>query len=171
VKEDNGPRTHEPNLRELTADLDGLRELILSRLEAMEKLASERDRWYTERDKDRQASVDKALTAVKEQTAASFAASEKAILKAEEAQRSYNASHNDLARKMDDQGKATMPRTETESRFFNLTEKVEEVRRSQSTGGGLTRGGQLFKDESRTNIALAISVVGIVLILIKFFKP
>jgi len=38
-KPDNG-RTHEPNLREITKELDGLRGLM-----------NERDRWYTERDK------------------------------------------------------------------------------------------------------------------------
>ena len=52
------------------------------------EIIDERDRLYKERDDSRRTAVDAALTAVKEQTKASFDASEKAIVKAEEAQRS-----------------------------------------------------------------------------------
>jgi hypothetical protein len=145
-------------------------EVLAARLDAYENLAAERDRWYAERDKDRQSQVEKALTAAKEQTASSFAASKEAILKAEEAQRAYNTSHNDLARKMDEQGKATMPRTETESRFRTLEEKVNEVRTGVMVGGGTLQGARAVKDESRANIAVALSVLSLIAaILMKVF--
>jgi len=139
--------------------------VLAARLTALEELTTARDRWYTERDKDRQTSVDKALTAAKEQTASSFAASKEAILKAEEAQRAYNQSHNDLARKMDEQNKATMPRTETEARFRALEEKVNEARNGLGAIGATNTGARSVKDETRANIALVISILGMLVTL------
>lgn len=127
--------------------IDSLKEYIETRIHDLERshvslreINDERDRLYKERDDSRRTAVDAALTAVKEQTKASFEASEKAIVKAEDAQKSYNQSHNDLARKMDDQGKGTMPRSETESRFRSLEEKINEVKSAISTGGGRSAG-------------------------------
>lgn len=124
-------RTHEPSLREITVELDGLRTLVLAKLESLKELLKERD-------ESRRTAVDAALTAVKEQTKASFEASEKAIVKAEEAQKSYNVAHNDLARKMDEQNKATMPRIETENRFSAMEEKLNAVKTSiaETVAGG-----------------------------------
>lgn len=163
-------RTHEPSLRELTAELDGLREWIEARLDGIRELLNERDRLYRERDDSRRTAVDAALTAVKEQTKASFEASEKAIVKAEEAQRAYNLSHNDLSKKLDEQNKATMPRTEAESRFHTLQEKIDEVRNTVAevrnalaSGGGVIVGGKAMKDESRSNIALVVAVGSLLL--------
>jgi phosphopantetheinyl transferase (holo-ACP synthase) len=153
-------RTHEPSLREVTVEVDGLRELMESRLDAMAKLAEERDKWYTDRDEDRQSSVDKALTAQKEQTASSFSASKEAILKAEEAQKSYNTTHNDLSRKLDEQNKMNMPRPEAQQRFDAQAKELAELKQAVGIGGGIMQGGKLVKDESRSNIALGVSIVG-----------
>lgn len=152
-------RLHDPTLNELTAELDGLRELLLAKFEAAKEILDERDRLYKERDDARRTAVDAALAAVKEQTKASFDASEKAIVKAEEAQKAYNTSHNDLARKMDDQGKATMPRAETETRFNAIEEKIGQLRQSLSDAGGERRGSVAVKEESRANISLVIAIV------------
>lgn len=156
---DNG-RLHDPTLHELTAELDGLRELLLAKLESSREILDERDRLYKERDDARRTAVDAALAAVKEQTKASFDASEKAIVKAEEAQKSYNQSHNDLARKMDEQGKATMPRSETESRFNAMEEKIGTLREQAGIFNGERRGGTILKDESRANLSLIVSIIG-----------
>lgn len=110
------PRTHEPDLRELTAELDGLRTLM-----------EERNKWYGERDKDRQLAVDKALTAAKEATASAFTASKEAIVKAEESQKAYNASHNDLLKKLDMWQRDTLPRPEADLRFKSGEQKVEAL--------------------------------------------
>lgn len=168
---DPSGRTHEPGLRELVAEVDGLREVMLSKIEAIGTLLNERDKLYTERDNSRRTAVEAALAAAKENTANAFNASEKAIVKAEEAQKSYNASHNDLARKMDDQSKATMPRAENESRLRSLEEKINEVRNAFSAEGGVLVGSKATKDESRANLAILLSFGGlIVAILISWFK-
>jgi vacuolar-type H+-ATPase subunit I/STV1 len=142
-RDSNGPRTHEPSLRELTAELDGLRQLFLEMVKSQRDILDERDKLYSERDMSRSKAVEAALVSVKEQTKASFEASEKAIVKAEEAQKAYNQSHNDLARKMDEQNKATMPRNETEARFSAIEEKIGVVR--DSTSAIVNRGAGIEK--------------------------
>lgn len=169
MREDTNGRTHEPALRELTSDLDGLRELVMEKFSSNVRLLDERDRLYKERDESRKVAVDAALTSVKEQTKASFEASEKAIVKAEEAQKAYNASHNDLARKMDEQSKATMPRTETETRFAAIQEKVEEIRRTLSGGTGIVQGAQQVRDDSRANLAAFVGLVALLFTLWSHF--
>jgi hypothetical protein len=109
-------RTHEPSLRELTAEIDGLRELL-----------NERNKWYGERDKDRQLAVDKALAAAEKATAAAFAASKEAIVKAEDGQKAYNVSHNDLLKRLDQQHGETLPRTEANLRFDTLTAAIRAL--------------------------------------------
>lgn len=108
--------------------VDTLHAHLLAMIDSNKSLMDERDRLYKERDESRRTAVDAALTAVKEQTKASFEASEKAIVKAEDAQKSYNQSHNDLSRKLDEQNKATMPRTECEKSFSAVEEKLGRQR-------------------------------------------
>lgn len=163
MSEPNGARTHEPSLRELTAEADGTKALILSKFDSLRELVDERDRLYKERDDARRTAVDAALAAVKEQTKASFDASEKAIVKAEEAQKAYNTAHNDLSRKMDEQNKATMPRLESQQRFDNLTKEVAELKGAVTISGGVVLGSKAVKDESRANLALIISFIVLLL--------
>jgi hypothetical protein len=148
--------------------IDSIKEHFERRFDALLAVQDERDRLYKERDESRRTAVDAALTAVKEQTKASFDASEKAIVKAEEAQRAYNLSHNDLARKMDEQNKATMPRTETESRFRAIEEKISELREERSGGHGHDQGGKSVKDETRANMALLVSIGAALLLLARY---
>jgi len=125
VHEDNGPRTHEPNLRELTAELDGLRTLMNARLGAFEKLMDERNDWYGERDKDRQISVDKALTAAKELSSQASTASKEAVTKNETAQHEYNLRSNEFRGQLDDQAKRLIARTEVEALLKAMQERFE----------------------------------------------
>jgi len=163
-------RTHEPSLRELTIDLDGLKELLISKMESMKEVINERDKLYKERDDSRRTAVDAALAAAKEQTKASFEASEKAIVKAEEAQKSYNIAHNDLARKMDEQNKATMPRTETQQRFDSTAKEISELKTvvaaMVASSTGLAVGGKAVKDEGRANLAIIVAIIGVMLALL-----
>ena len=76
--------------------------------------------------------VQAALAAQKEQTASSFAASEKAITKAEEAQKSYNQTHNELSRKMDEQYKTMMPREESLGRHAVHEVRYQELKEESS---------------------------------------
>jgi len=133
-------RLHEPSINELAAEIDGLRQLHVTEIVAIRALIDERDRLYKERDDARRLAVEAALVAVKEQTKASFEASEKSVKKAEEAQNSYNASHNDLVRKMDEQQKATIPRAEADARFRGVEEKIAELKESSVAGSSKNAG-------------------------------
>lgn len=138
-------------------------------IEALYARSDERDRLYTERDAAQKAAVAAALMAQKEQTAAAFLSSEKAIVKAEEAQKAYNVAHNDLAHKMDDQAKMTMPRSETEARFHALAEKLDEVKTSVTGVTAAATGGKTVKDDGRANIGMLVGLVGAVLAVVAFF--
>lgn len=169
MDETNGARTHEPSLRELTSELDGLREVTAANLKSLREILDERDRLYGERDNSRRLAVDAALMAAKDQTAASFAASEKAIVKAEDAQRSYNSSHNDLLRKMD----AQISRTEVESIVKGIEERISRVdadlrglRESRSEFGGERQGVRAVKEDVRANWTLIIAILVPTLLLV-----
>ncbi len=125
--EENG-RTHEPNLRELTAQLDDLKELMAVEIRAVREVMSERDKRYDSQFKSGETAVASALAAAEKQTTAAFLSSEKAIVKAEEAQKAYNQTHNDLNRKMDDQYKSMMPRPEAEKQFESWGNKMADAK-------------------------------------------
>lgn len=111
---------------------------LLAEFRSFQKLMDERDKRYESKFGDSEKAVASALAAQKEMTGGAFVSSEKAIVKAEESQKSYNVSHNDLIRKMDEQNKATMPRLETESRFAAMEEKITTLKASVDirTGSG-----------------------------------
>lgn len=136
-------RNHDPSIRELTSQLDDLKELIGVELRSVRVVMEERDRRYEERFRAQEVAVATALTAIKEQTAANFAASEKAIGKAENAQADYNVRSNEFRGQLDDQAKTLLPRAEAAARFGNQDEKFEQIRKdiaslreSRSEGGG-----------------------------------
>ena len=79
---ENG-RTHEPNLRELTVETDGLRDLLIEKIERLREVMTN------------------SLSAQEKLTTQAFAASKEAITKAETAQTQYNTGHNDLLKKQD----------------------------------------------------------------------
>lgn len=114
-------RTHEPSFRELVSELDGLRELVLSKFQAIRELIDERDRLYKERD-----------AAIREQTRASLESNEKAVTKAEDAQREYNIRSNEFRGQLDDQNKlmrdTMMPRVESLSMHHATADKIELVK-------------------------------------------
>lgn len=131
-EERNGNRTHEPNLRELTSQLDGLRDLVDTKFLYVERIMDERHQLYKERAESQKTAVDDALAAVKEQTSASFAASEKAIVKAEDSQKTYNQGHNDLSRKMEQQYSTMVPQPEAKLKWDAIDKALEEMRRDNS---------------------------------------
>lgn len=108
----------EPTLRELTALFKAYKETM-----------AERDRRYEERFKAQEAAVAAALGAADKLTTSAFAASKEAIIKAEASQATYNATHNDLTRKMDAQYKEMLPRPEADSKFRGIEEKIEEIKK------------------------------------------
>jgi len=130
------------------------------------EIDTERDRRYTERDDSRKAAVDAALVAMKEQTNASFLSSEKAITKAEKAQSDYNNRSNEFRGQLDDQAKRLATKDELGSISRNLEEKINRIDRDlrdlreyKSEVSGKESRVREFKDESRANIALIISLI------------
>ncbi len=113
---------HAPDLRGLCAEVRALR----AELDGHRELMNERDVRYMGSFKESKEAVSAALQAAKEQTTAAFTASEKAIVKAEDAQRAYNTSHNDLLRKQE----LLVPRIEVENRFKAVEDKIAEVRKA-----------------------------------------
>jgi hypothetical protein len=152
----------EPSLRELTAIVKALDKLIGERLTALEKLMSERDRRYDERFEAQKDAVQAALVAAKELTAAAFAAAKEAISKSEVAQTAYNATHNDLTRKMDAQYKEMLPRQEADARFKGVEEKISELRefRSQYSGHEVQRVES--RGTSQWAVTAGIAIAGII---------
>jgi len=83
------------------------------RPEALRLIVDERDRRYEAR-----------FVAIEEAVSVRFAASEKAISKAEDAQREYNVRSNEFRGQLDDQAKTLMPRPETMTMFKAIDEKI-----------------------------------------------
>ena len=172
--EPNGNRTHEPSLRELTAQLDDIKELLQVKHDALVQIVDERDRLYDVRFRAAEAAVGAALAAQEKGTNAAFNASEKAISKAEDAQREYNIRSNEFRGQLDDQAKTLMPRPETSALFKNMDDKVSNIRNelnsridtsnkeiaslreSRSEGGGRSTGLQAMWGY----ILAALAIVG-----------
>jgi hypothetical protein len=165
----NGNRTHEPGLREITGELDGLRELHLSNIAAIRELLDERDRFYLVQFKAAETAVKAALDAAKEQVITTFNSSEKAIVKAENAQKDYNERTNEFRGQLSDQAKTFMPRIEVdrinavlEDKISRLDLELRGLRESRSN-----REGTVFGIKSAwgiltaliTTISLAISAL------------
>lgn len=123
TKAENG-RTHEPSLRELTTDLDGVKSLLLEKVSGLREIIDERDRLYKERSDSQKTALEAALAAANSKNEATGMASKEAIIKAENAQTAYNVSHNDLLKKQD----AMMPRTEVDRIVAGWQEKFEDMR-------------------------------------------
>ncbi len=131
MAEENG-RTHEPSLRELTAELDALGKLLDEKFERVQDVATERDRRYEERFNASNKAVDTAMVAYKEQVKAAFDSADRAITKAEVGQTIYNQGHNDLQRKMDARETLFAQKGEVEKEFIRAGERTEDVRRTLS---------------------------------------
>ena len=160
----NGTRTHEPSLRELTVDMDGKVDTINEKIKNLHNLIDERDRLYSERNDSQKVAVDAALAAAKEQTGASFASSEKAIVKAENAQNEYNARSNEFRATLADQAERLASKNELNTINSNLEDKISRhdediriLREAQSKNTGKDETKIVGKDDNRVLIAIIIS--------------
>ena len=131
--------------------------------EALEAKLDERDRRYEDRFKAQEMAVNAALQAQEKLTASAFNASEKAITKAETSQTQYNATHNDLTRKMDAQYKEMLPRIEAETRFKGIDEKIGDLRESRSSVEGVDKNKAATWVAVMALIGLAIAVAALIL--------
>jgi hypothetical protein len=138
VSDASNGRTHEPSLRELTAELDGVRELFLAEVRSISTVMDERDIRYEQRFK-----------AMDEKTSLALTASEKAVSKAETATEKRFDAVNEFRGTLSDQARLLIPREEVNARFISYDQKVEalkeqiskdisSLKESRSEGAGRT---------------------------------
>jgi hypothetical protein len=118
TKNGNGNRTHEPSLRELTAELDGVEKVLLSKIEGLSAISDERDRRYEDRFK-----------ATDEKTSLALTASGKAVDKAETATEKRFDAVNEFRGTLSDQAATLLPRAEATARFGSYDEKFDEMKK------------------------------------------
>lgn len=137
---DNNGRTHEPSLRELTAQLDDLKELLLAKHDGILKVMDERDKLYTDRAISSKTAVEAALKAAETLTNASFAASEKAIGKADANAEKWRENANEWRAAMQDREVKFAGRVEMDNEFKNLRNELMSLKESRAEGGGRHSG-------------------------------
>lgn len=123
-------RTHEPSLRELTADLDGLRELLLSKLEAQSDALAAADKRYEQRFMAQEGAVTSALNAQEKAVNAAMIAADRAVSKVETANDKRFESVNEFRAQLADQAAGFLPRNEGSIRFDGVSEKLESQRKT-----------------------------------------
>jgi len=129
VTDRESQRTHEPDLREVTAELDGLREVLIARLEGVHAVIEERDKLYKERAESLRDATEQSRAALERQTIQAFASAEKAIDKAETAQRAYNERSNEFRAALDDAQKTLITRVEASGEFNRYAERIEDIKK------------------------------------------
>lgn len=117
---ENG-RTHEPSHKELTLEVSALRDLLLAKLEGMEKLAVERDLRYGER-----------FEAMDEKTSLALTSSKEAVTKAEIATEKRFDAVNEFRGTLSDQAATLLPRAEANARFGSYDEKLEDLKKESA---------------------------------------
>jgi hypothetical protein len=126
------------------------RDLTLRELAALVKgfqaLMTERDRRYEDRFTALTDGQKTALAALEKQTTLAFDASEKAIVKSENAQAQYNVRSNEFRSALDDANKHMMPRPESEQLHRAAQETINRLR--EETG----KATEQARMESRTAI-------------------
>jgi len=162
-QDDNGGRTHEPSLREVTAEMDGLKELM-----------EERDRRYEDRFNAQQKAVEAALAAAEKQTLAAFNSGEKAIAKQEAAQTSYNERTNEFRGQLFDQARLFMPRSEAEAGVKQVSSELDRLREdARRENEGIKKEIASLREtrsaveagstKSKDNIAMVISIISTII--------
>jgi hypothetical protein len=104
--------------------------VLQERIKAVEQSIAEKNSLYLEKFRASEEAVKTAITASDRQTTSSFASSEKAIVKAEEAQREYNVRSNEFRGQLDDQAKTLMPRLEAQTLFKSYEDKLDTTNRA-----------------------------------------
>jgi hypothetical protein len=102
--------------------------ILEERIKSVQRTMDERDRFYLEKFKAAEIAVSAALTASDKLNAAAFSSGEKAVIKAEDAQREYNVRSNEFRGQLDDQAKRLMPREEAQTHFGIYDQKFDEIK-------------------------------------------
>lgn len=146
--------------------------VLEERVRALTQLVDERDRLYMVKFQASETAVTAAITASDKQTALSFASSEKAISKAEEAQREYNIRSNEFRGQLDDQAKRLMPREEAQTHFKAYDDKLEDIkdnvanlRESRSNSEGKVKASGIDLAQRNWNIGTIIAIVALLVVI------
>lgn len=129
-----------------------------------------------------------ALSAADKLTLQAFAASEKAIEKAEIAQQAYNARSNEFRQALSDSGKENVSRVEADSKFATFEEKLAEIkkdferykdgqvselrdlRESRSEGRGARVASTESKQDNRWLYGALVGLIGLLLAITNFVR-
>lgn len=117
-------------MREVTAQLDDLKELLETKVHSLRDILSERDQRYKERIEALERHFTAAMLAQEKFNAASVTAGKEAVDKAEEAQKEVNIRTNEFRGQLGDQAATLMPRKETEAEVNSLRLLIETNERS-----------------------------------------
>jgi hypothetical protein len=124
--------------------VDYLERLMLERDKRNDRLLDELDRRYEQRFASTQQLRDAEIRSIRSSSDFMLSTFKEAISKAELQQNTWNVSHNDLVRKMEDQYQHMMPREEAMREFNNIKDSIGELRESRSEhygkGAGLHAG-------------------------------
>jgi hypothetical protein len=166
MREPNGGRTHEPSLRELTTDLDYLRELFTEKVDGLARLVDERDRHLAQRLHDRDNLFNGALKAVEEKTALALASSERAVTKSEIANDKRFDTVNEFRSSLSDQAATMLTRAEANAKFGSYEEKFDEIKRdmnkirdSLSTSVGKDLASERSTSRNEWSIGILVVVI------------
>lgn len=138
--------------------------------DSIKNTLDEREKLSDIRFKASETAVSAALLAQKELVSAAFLASEKAIVKAEDAQKDYNIRSNEFRGQLDDQAKTLMPRPEFHSIQSNNEKILEGIVREIA---GLRESRAAIEAKatmSSVYIAYVISIVGLLASLYGIFR-
>lgn len=136
--DENNGRTHEPNLRELTAELDGMRREFAARFDGIVKVMDERDKLYKERAEGSKTAVDAALKAADTFNSANSMASEKAVTKSELNAEKWRDNANEWRGAMIDRESKFASRVEVDNEIRNMAKEIASLRETRSEGTGKT---------------------------------
>jgi len=112
---------------ELTVQLNGLRDVVEAKLQALRNVIDERHSLYNERDESRRTAVDAAFAAQKEGISAALNAADRAVNKAELATEKRFESVNEFRATLDNQQRTLIPRSEVSVIQEGLNEKIAQL--------------------------------------------
>ena len=154
-RDQNGTRTHEPSLRELSFDVDGcakaitaLRELLLAKIEAQAEAICAADKRYEQRFIAQEGAVASALTAQEKAVQAALIAADRAVSKVETANEKRFENMNEFRAQLADQAAGFIQRSEASIRFDSVTERIESSKKTFEEKHDLARTElQLIRNE------------------------
>ncbi len=111
-------RTHEPSLRELTSEVSAVKELLLTKIEALAELSKHQ------------------FAALSEKTTQALASGKEAIVKAEVATEKRFEGVNEFRDTLRDQAATFITRDEVNARMASMTDKIAELREARSKFSG-----------------------------------